>query len=701
MNKYVLIYMIQIAVALNIFFVAVRKYYESDKKERIHLLPLWLSANLFFWLLCNTMIQLIHNDRWIVFFHDVKYISVTTVPIIFFIIAFENLKREPLKRWVTIALLVVPVFTLFSIVTTESLQLFRSGVEVVKVSGVNMVDDVDEIAYWIHTAYSYAILGAGLVALMIGYFKEATIYRRKGLVILLSVWLPIISNIIYNFGQEKFKLLVDITPFTFFITLMGIYFALYIYKPIKVIPMARNRIVEDMRTAELFLDLDGRIFDMNKQFERLIETNRKVVFLEPLSQMQGLVYDAIRKKIRDQKEDVQLTLTLEGERTHWVVNVADVMDKKERSMGTLITLIDISEMQNMLIRMEEMSYEDPMTHVYNRKYFDEMIHTLDHPHYYPLGLLIGDINGLKYVNDSSGHMAGDEFLKEMAELIIEVTPSRSIVCRIGGDEFAVLIPNTSEEEIEEIIENVEYKCYGKKIGNVPVGIAVGSVVKQFNDMTADELIKRADEDMYRKKLIMGSSSRDNNLKLLTMILTEKSGETQEHLDRTAYLSRCFSEKLGLNPYQTNDLNLLSQLHDIGKVMIPDGILNKPGKLTDEEWQIMRLHPQKGYEILSNSPNLSSIADAALYHHERWDGKGYPRGFKGEDIPLLARVISIVDAYDVMTHKRVYKTAMAVDDALEELKRCSGTQFDPRLVSYFTEMILEMEKESKIRYKIIR
>jgi len=192
--------------------------------------------------------------------------------------------------------------------------------------------------------------------------------------------------------------------------------------------------------------------------------------------------------------------------------------------------------------------------------------------------------------------------------------------------------------------------------------------------------------MYRRKLLESKSLRSAIVSSLKEALFERSNETEGHAERIWHLCHQMGRSLGLSESQLDDLRLLSLLHDVGKIAIRDGILLKPGALEPHEWVEMKKHPETGYRIAQSVYELASIAEYILSHHERWDGTGYPMGLVGKHIPLPSRILAVADAYDVMTNLRPYKEPMSHDEAIEEIKRCSGTQFDPAIVRSFLELV---------------
>ena len=333
-----------------------------------------------------------------------------------------------------------------------------------------------------------------------------------------------------------------------------------------------------------------------------------------------------------------------------------------------------------------LSFHDKLTGLYNRAFFEKELKRIDKMEYYPLSIILGDINGLKLTNDIFGHMEGDRLLKRIAGILKSSCRSNDIIARWGGDEFAVILPKTTRNEAHDVCNKIRKACSLAEGNVIQPSIALGSTTKSDPSCDLRQVLKEAEDRMYRHKLLEGRSARNAIISSLEKTLFEKSFETEEHAKRLMQLSYNLGKVMGLSESELDELHLLSILHDIGKIAISDAILAKPGRLTPDEWKEMRKHSEIGFRIAESSQELSHIAEHILCHHERWDGKGYPQGLKCAEIPRLSRILAVVDAYDVMTNERPYKKAVGIIEALDELERCSGSQFDPEVVCYFVGVI---------------
>ncbi len=343
-------------------------------------------------------------------------------------------------------------------------------------------------------------------------------------------------------------------------------------------------------------------------------------------------------------------------------------------------------------KIRYISFHDILTGLYNRAFLEEEMKRLDTKRQLPISVIMLDLNGLKLVNDTYGHQVGDELLKSAAGILNNSCRQEDVIARWGGDEFVILLPRTWKKEATIIGKRIRKKCREAKVRDVPVSIALGVSAKENSEKTIADTLKEAEDNMYKQKLSESRSTRSAVLNALLKTLATKSYETEEHTRRMQKASLIIGENLGLPDTELSRLTLLITLHDIGKINLSEELLTKKGPLTDPEWKVMKKHPETGYRIARATEEFSHVAEDILSHHEHWDGKGYPRGLKGEKIPLLARITAIADAFEVMLNGRPYKKEMSRAEIISEFKRCSGKQFDPELVELFLSQLDQEWKE---------
>jgi len=332
------------------------------------------------------------------------------------------------------------------------------------------------------------------------------------------------------------------------------------------------------------------------------------------------------------------------------------------------------------------TFHDSLTDLYNRSYLEEEMQRLDTERQLPISLIMVDVNGMKIVNDTYGHEKGDELLIKVADILRENTRDEDIVSRWAGDEFVILLPQTEAEKAEEIGRRIKKACEGAEFGDIPITLGIGIAAKRNIEERFEDVLKRADKRMYKDKLTQTNSAENRLVMNMLNTLAAKSAETKEHAMRMTELAHRIGDEVGMSAEQLKRLSLLATLHDIGKITISEDILTKPEKLSDKEWQIFKEHPERGHKIIKAADDFAHIAKEVLHHHEKWDGTGYPKGLEGKEIPLLSRIIAIVDAYDVMTTGRPYRELMSKEEALEEIEDCAGSQFDPELAKQFVKMM---------------
>ena len=340
-----------------------------------------------------------------------------------------------------------------------------------------------------------------------------------------------------------------------------------------------------------------------------------------------------------------------------------------------------------------LSYHDQLTGLYNRRFYEEELKRLDTKRNLPMTIVMADVNGLKLINDSLGHFKGDELLKRVGEVMTKGCRADDIIARLGGDEFVILLPKTGVLETELIIQRIKDIASIDRIGCcIDISITFGYKTKNYEEENVQEIFKCAEDQMYKRKLFESPSIRGKTIKAIINTLYEKNKREEQHSHRVSVLCKIMGESLKLPEHEIEVLKTVGLLHDIGKIAIDENVLNKPGKLTDDEWEEIKRHPEIGYRILNTVNDMSEMANWTLYHHERWDGKGYPKGLKGNEIPFVSRIITIADAYDAMTSERSYRSALPEEFVIAELQKNAGIQFDPELVRVFIEKVLGKSKD---------
>lgn len=353
---------------------------------------------------------------------------------------------------------------------------------------------------------------------------------------------------------------------------------------------------------------------------------------------------------------------------------------------------DVTEQKRMEEQLRYFSLHDPLTGLYNRAYFEEEMRRCAGGRYRPIGLIVCDVDGLKLVNDTLGHDAGDSLLIAAAQVIRKCFREGDAVARIGGDEFAVLMPNSTCSVVDNACRRIreEIGKYNRANPELPLSISIG-YSHHSSPVNMSDLFKEADNNMYREKLHSGQSARSAIVETLMKALGERDFITGGHVERLHSLVGVMAARIELPEHRLNELYLLAKFHDIGKVGIPDRILFKQGPLTPEEFTEMKRHCEIGRRIALSAHDLTPIADWILKHHEWWNGGGYPLGLQGEEIPLECRILAMADAYDAMTSDRPYRRAMSHREAAEELRRCAGIQFDPHLVEVFISVLEKLDR----------
>lgn len=349
-------------------------------------------------------------------------------------------------------------------------------------------------------------------------------------------------------------------------------------------------------------------------------------------------------------------------------------------------LRDISKQKKDQLYIEYLSYHDQLTGLYNRRFMEEELKRLDTERNLPFTIVMLDVNGLKLTNDAFGHVLGDNLLKKIADSLKKLCRSDDIVARLGGDEFIILLPKTSNKEAEIMLDRMKKSFSKEKVENIQLSVSLGWETKKNQNELMKDIFIKAEDNMYQQKLIESQSMRNEMVEVIFKSLKDKNNQEKKHSERVSFISKSIGEELSLSLEFIRDLEIAGAMHDIGKISIDENLLNKKEILTWEEYEEIKKHSNNGYQILKSVDKYSKIAEYILYHHERWDGKGYPIGLKEEKIPLASRILGIADAYESMTSHRAYRQAFTKEKAIEEIVNNSAKQFDPKLVDVFVNKV---------------
>jgi diguanylate cyclase (GGDEF)-like protein len=376
------------------------------------------------------------------------------------------------------------------------------------------------------------------------------------------------------------------------------------------------------------------------------------------------------------------------------------------------------ELEKMVSRLQALSVTDSLTGLKNHGFFfDRLAEELERASRYqrPVAVIIADIDNFKLVNDAYGHAAGDEVLRRLGDVFRTQLREVDLACRIGGEEFGFVLPETDEAGGMRAAERIRTAVSAHpiaEVGNVTVSLGVAVFPEHATER--DELLESADTALYQAKHEGKNCSRLAGESSMTVQLTRARPTTgpvvgallaalrmrvpylAEHSVRVAELAPVVGEGMGLSVARLGRLRLASLLHDVGMLGVPDAILIKPGPLDAAEWDVVRDHPQNGFDLIADAVHVE-VADAVLCHHERMDGTGYPRGLAGGEIPLLARILLVSDAFDAMTMPRSYQRPLALSDALAELRQNSGTQFDQQVVEVLAENLESRQSANVVEF----
>jgi len=533
--------------------------------------------------------------------------------------------------------------------------------------------------YFMHLGFTYLLVAIILAFLILKCTKTPRQYRNQYTLTAAAIIVVIILNamFLYPRSNEMFTLL-DYSLVGYSLGLIFTYWAAFDYRASYMPKSLSMTIFEKIDQGLVLFDYNDQLIMRNNKADQLLtdvsfpdgmhcsDFAAKCGLPEPNAkdaQQYSVQLDMAARRGRPLRCDYRQLLSSRGDR-----------------IGKLFVFTDISNDIDLLTGFQ---------HWENfRRLAAESPYEFDHP----TSAVVFDIIGLGEVNRTFGHEVGNQRIRHLARSMRQHMPDDAYFVRGYEAHLVAVCRHCAESEALEMAQKV-LETSG---GTVMFGVSCtfDSTQEQVRDLEGARgrnvinTIEMASRAMQVKKLLSAGSVHSQALTSLVRALRESDSDTEEHVQRTQKMGMELGRRVGLTDAQIADLRLLCLLHDIGKIGIPLEILNKPGKLSEQEWAVLRTHPEKGYQICMTSDELKHIARMVLYHHERWDGRGYPERLAGNNIPVLSRVISIVDAYDAMVNDRPYRNALSPEAAQDEIRRCAGTQFDPNLAEEFLAMLEE-------------
>lgn len=505
------------------------------------------------------------------------------------------------------------------------------------------------------------------------------------------VWLTLFSALLFKYIFFKIRLIVGIDLSILCYAVLGglLYYNTFYYQEIVNKAITRGMIFDYLNTPVILFDYEGYVADFTEHMTELVPrgllrknqskrlTSTDIVELLEIKEMGSL----------RENHSFECCLFVKGEKRLYQCEYS-CMKQKDKFIGSSFEFHDITSAKEAYFALERSILYDKLTGFFNKKTFYYQFPQWEDERYWPITVAVFNINNLKLINDTNGTEYGDQVVLALADVLRKRVGSKNFITKID-DDLAVVFENIKQDQGILICEKIRADFESIRPEN-PITLEYGIAEMDHEGENVGKVFNKARNSMVKKKMLRTASASSALVGSLKQTLSESDYETEEHVERTRTMAERLGRAMELSDSEIAKLELLAVLHDIGKVAIPHSVLLKKGKLTEEERKIMQEHTVKGYRIAKTSPELGEIADCILSHHEKWDGTGYPNGLKGEEIPLLSRIISAVDSHDVMVHNRPYHIAMPEKDAIVELRRCAGTQFDPHVIEVFARLLEEEE-----------
>ncbi|HHY13414.1 MAG TPA: diguanylate cyclase [Thermoanaerobacterales bacterium] len=433
-----------------------------------------------------------------------------------------------------------------------------------------------------------------------------------------------------------------------------------------------NYLIKDINNS--FIKLFG--YDINeikgKDLDEILYINSKKAKKRYYTKKVLSGEEIVTEDVHYNKKGMSIDLIIKG---HPVIIDGEIT-------GAYVIYSDITKRKKHVEQLKYMSSHDQLTGLYNRRFLETEMRRLDTKRQLPISIIIGDLNGLKLTNDVFGHQKGDKLILNAADIIKKSCRNEDIIARWGGDEFVIFLPQTNAKTAKNIIKRIKDNCEKGKNKTIGISIALGYATKKDGEKSIWQIFKKAESHMYRDKLKNAKYYRNKVISYMKNTFFNEGIESEINAKQIREICEKIGEYINLDKHLLYELRLLATIHDIGKAANGENILMEVGASYKNKQIRIKKHPEIGYRIALTTPELSPIAEYILYHHEHWDGTGYPQGLKGEEIPLLSRIVAVAESFITLTSGGPNKMAVSQEIAINKIKEDAGTRFDPKVVEAF-------------------
>ncbi len=534
----------------------------------------------------------------------------------------------------------------------------------------------------LHLGFCYTLLLICYIVLIVKCVKMPVIYA--GRYIMEIVMLTTIAGINLLFIVSSVKM--DYSCLFFGLAAIYMYHIVFDYRPTIARAYVRGMVIDKMHEPLVLFDIKEHLVDYNQEAADKFGLKK-----EDLCYMTREYFETNILLLSYEKEITQFSkevvVTQDYEDLTYKMNIQMLKSKRGRNLGELCMFHDITKQKTMYKALEKMSLYDSLTGFYTNRAFEQQMKELDEAKENYI-VAICNISGMKLLNSIYERKIGDKIIMVMAEELRSVLPEDTVIAYMEDNYTVMVARGITEDQMNLYLATAARRVNQLALPKVPIYLNYGVACRENTAVSIQEYIRYAEMDLMLKKGQNGMEQRRQMSRALCEEYFECEYESKAHVERIKVIARKMADKLGLPEKEKEKLDLLCYFHDIGRVKTREEVWSHDKIISRDELDVIKLHPITGFQIASELELGHDISNLILYHHENYNGSGYPYGLSGDAIPLLSKILAIVDSYDIMVNDQLYKGAITQESALEELHKYSGTQFDPELVKLFKECLKE-------------